>query len=135
MVFVTASSSRSRPTTSSSKPSAYGDNLTNSVVSGDTAMSSLSSCTSESPGSIRRCDALVVQHQTQPTRRTQPTQNNLTYVFDAELCEWRLPNEPKQMATAHPRQPQIEAETTQSTQSVGVDFGALSVGNVIDVRA
>merc|ERR1711902_482973 len=56
------------------------------------------------------------------------------YVFDAELCEWRLPNEPKQMATAHPRQPQIEAVTTQSTQSVGVDFGALSVGNVIDVR-
>merc|ERR1719334_574527 len=121
MVIVTPASSR--PTTSSSKPSAYGDNLTNSVVSGDTAMSSLSSCTSESPGS-----------KTQPMQRTQPTQNNLSYVFDAELCEWRLPNEPKQMATAQPTQPQIEAVTTQSTQSVGVDFGALSVGNVIDVR-
>jgi len=133
MVFVTPASRRSsRPTTSSSQPSAY--NLTNSVVSGDTAMSSLSSCTSESPGSTTRCDTLVVQHQTQPMQRTQPTQNNLTYVFDAELCEWRRPNEPKQMATAQPAQPQIEAVTTQSTQSVGVDFGALSVGNVIDVR-
>merc|ERR1719206_1457088 len=38
------------------------------------------------------------------------------------------------MATAKPTHPQIEAVTTQSTQSVGVDFGALSVGNVIDVR-
>merc|ERR1712087_431187 len=45
MVFVTPASSR--PTT-----------VTNSVVSGDTAMSSLSSFTSESPGSITRCDAL-----------------------------------------------------------------------------
>merc|ERR1712087_56083 len=132
--MVSVSLASSRPTTSSSKPYAYGDNLTNSLVSGDTAMSSLSSYTSESPASITRCDTLVVQHQTQPTRRTQPTQNNLIYVFDAELCEWRLPNEPKQLATAHPTQPQIDAVTTQSTQKVGVDFGALSVGNVIDVR-